>query len=371
MKKGDIKFFIPMRLDFFNSGGGEKTEKATPKKRKKARDEGQAAKSDEINKALTLIVAFFSFSLFVPYMFANIVDTFAVVFASMERFDNVANPNFIRHLLVTMFMQVIIIGAPLMAIIFALNFFVMLLQVKWNPTMKPLMPKLSKINPISGFKRIFSLKAILELFKSLIKLAVIIFVIYLELSGEMSNLPALMHMPVLTSYIYLGQVAIRLAITIGIWFIFVAALDYAYQKYKHEKDLKMSKHEVKEEWKQMEGNPEVKRKIKQKMREATMRRMMQQMPQADVVITNPTHFAVAIKYDKLTGSAPIVIAKGADHLAKRIKEVAKEHRVTIVENKPLARALYAAVDIGMEIPPDLYKAVAEILAYVYKLKNKV
>ena len=360
---------LPIKLNFFD--GSEKTEQATPKKRRKAREQGQVAKSDEINKAASLIIGFFCFGLFIPGVFLGLQGVFSVVFNAMRYYDMPLSILYMNQMVAHMFSQVVIIAAPIMVAVFVLNFVLMVLQVKWRPTIKPIMPKLSKISPIAGFKRLFSFRAILDLFKSLIKFIVIILVVYMELYGELENFSSLMYMPLAGAFIFLGSLAIRLAITIGIWFILIAAIDYAYQRYKHNKDLKMSKHEVKEEWKQMDGNPQIKRKIKQKMQEASMRRMMQSMPSADVVITNPEHFAVAIKYDTETAFAPIVVAKGTDHLAKRIKDKAKENNITIVENKPLARALFAAVEVGREIPQELYKAVAEILAYVYKLKNKV
>jgi len=168
----------------------------------------------------------------------------------------------------------------------------------------------------------------------------------------------------------IADIVLDVGIRIGMYFIIVAGIDFAYQRYKHNKDLKMTKQEVKEERKMMDGNPEIKSRIRQKMREAAMRRMMQDLPKADVVITNPTHFAVAIQYDEFSGGAPKVIAKGADLVAARIREKCKEYEIEIVENKPLARTMYYTVEIGEEIPPDLYQAVAEVLAFVFSLKNR-
>ena len=178
-------------------------------------------------------------------------------------------------------------------------------------------------------------------------------------------------MDIIPSVIFIGEIVIDLGIRISAIYMIIAFADFAYQKYKFHKDMKMTKQEVKEEFKNQEGNPEIKGKIRQKMREVSQRRMMQALPEADVVITNPTHYAVAIKYDPDVGRAPIVIAKGEDFLAQKIKEVAREHEIEIVENKPLARMLYANVDIGAEIPPELYQAVAEVLAFVYHQKGKI
>lgn len=235
--------------------------------------------------------------------------------------------------------------------------------------MKPITPKFSKMNPVNGFKRILSFKALIELAKSIIKLFVIGYIIYDLLSQERHMLLALLDMGLMQAIAFIGDLGARLGINVGMWYLVIALADFVYQKLKHAKDLRMSKQEVKDEYKTMEGNPQIKGQIRQRMREASMRRMMQDIPKADVIITNPTHFAVALKYDRDTGTAPKVVAKGADHLAKRIRQVAEENKVIIVENKPLARTLYFTVNIGAEIPPELYKSVAEILAYVYKLKN--
>ena len=357
-----------MKLDFFS---GEKTEKATPKKKEKAREEGQVAKSQEIDTALSLIVIFFSMGLFATFMMNAATNVFFATFDIMHNMEDIVNLQFAADFVVYMFAQALNIIAPIFAIAFILGISTNLVQVGWHPTAKPLMPKFNKLNPISGFKKIFSMNSLLELFKSLFKFGIISLVIYNELIMEFANMFMFVNLPLIESFQYIGSLVIRLGIVIGVWFIFIAAVDFAYQRYKHGKDLRMSKHDIKEEFKQADGNPQVKGKIKQKMREASMRRMMQDIPQADVIITNPTHFAVAVKYDRSGSGAPKVVAKGVDHLAKRIKDVAKENNISIIENKQLARALYATVDIGQEIPPELYKAVAEVLAFVYKLKNKV
>ncbi|MCL1936546.1 MAG: flagellar biosynthesis protein FlhB [Defluviitaleaceae bacterium] len=358
---------LKINLKLFNE---EKTEDATTKKKKDARSEGQVAISQEISTAFSLIFSFFGVSLFATYFLDGIMDVFLQVFDLMPNFSAVRDVNFAVDFITHMFTRTILISLPLLIISLVSGFFISLVQVGWHPTTKPMMPKLSKINPISGFKKIFSMRAILELFKSLIKLSVIGFVIYSILTEEAANVIMLMNMPVITSFMYIGALIVRLGITVGAWFIFIGAIDMAYQRFKHNKDLKMSKQEVKDEYKQSEGNPQIKGRIRQKMREVSQRRMMQDIPKADVVITNPTHYAVAIAYDRKGVSAPKVIAKGVDHLAKRIRDIAKENNIISVENVQLARALYATVDVGAEIPQELYKAVAEVLAYVYKLNNK-
>ena len=252
---------------------------------------------------------------------------------------------------------------------FVITFIVTVYQVGWKVTAKPMEPKLSKFNPINGFKRIFSKDSLFELLKSVIKVGVIAYVAYTNLVEEADNLFVLYEISLNQAIALVGNIIIEFGIEISIVFIVIGIIDYMYQKWKFGEDMKMTKQEVKDEYKNTEGDPQIKGRIRQKMREASQRRMMQDVPKADVVITNPTHFAVAIKYDAEVSKAPIVVAKGEDYLAQKIKEVARENNVEIVENKPLARMLYHNVDIGAEIPPELYQAVAEVLAMVYHMKN--
>ncbi|MCL2840798.1 MAG: flagellar biosynthesis protein FlhB [Defluviitaleaceae bacterium] len=367
------KIMIPLNLTFFqDSGSGEKTETATPKKRNKAREEGQVAKSQEVSTAAMLVVGFFALSLFGVGIIGGILDMFALNFQMFEDRDfinNFSDVDIARRISWSLG-RVIMITMPMFIVTTIVGVVINLLQVGWKVTSKPLQPKGSKLNPLKGFKKIISMQSIVNLVKSLLKLIVVGIVVYFVLVGELDIIPALLNMSFHEAISYLGSLIITLGITIGVLYIFIAVLDYGYTKWKHEKDLRMSKHEVKEEYKQQEGNPQIKGKIRQKMREASMRRMMQSVPQADVVITNPTHFAVALKYDMQgMGGAPVLIAKGVDFAAKRIKDAAKDNNVPIVENPPLARAIYSDVEIDQEIPEELYVAVAEIMAYVFKLKN--
>ncbi|MCL2225040.1 MAG: flagellar biosynthesis protein FlhB [Defluviitaleaceae bacterium] len=363
---------LRLNLQFFNDGGGEKTETATPKKRKKTRDEGQVAKSQEVSTATMLIVGFFALSLFAGGILEDILD----VFRNNRDFFN---PNMAytfcglsiaRHVAWGMG-RVIMIALPMFIVTTIVILIMNFLQVGWNPTTKPLKPKFSAMNPLKGFKKIVSLQSLVTFVKSMLKIIFVGIVAYFILITELDTIPAILVMPFVEVLGYIGDLIVTLGISIGVLFIFIAIFDYAYMKWKHEKDIRMSKHEVKEEWKQAEGNPQIKQKIRQKMREASMRRMMQNVPQADVIITNPTHYAVALKYDMLgMGGAPVLIGKGVDFMAKRIREAGIEHDIPIIENPPLARALYAQVEIDDEIPEELYVAVAEIMAYVFKLKNR-
>lgn len=244
-------------------------------------------------------------------------------------------------------------------------------QVKWKVTTKPLQPKLSKFNPVSGFKRILSKNSLVELAKSIAKIILIAWITYGAVQDNKQNLLFLCDMPIMQAIMLVGSIVISTGLKVSAAMLVLGLADYVYQKWKFKDEMKMTKQEVKDEYKNSEGDPQIKGRQRARMREASQRRMMQSVPQADVVITNPTHLAVALKYDAQEAQAPVVLAKGADYLAQQIKEKAKEANVEIVENKPLARMLYANVEIGEEIPPELYQTVAEILAAVYRLKNKI
>ena len=363
--------YLPMHLGFFNDSSSEKTEQATPKKKRKARDEGQVAKSQEISTAVMLIAGFVGLSMFGGMMLNGILGIFHFHWEMLPYAEyNFEHVQITRHV-GWAFGRVLLIAAPMMAICGAVGFIASILQVGWHVTSKPMKPKFSKLNPLKGFKKILGLQSLVNFVKSLLKFVAVGIVIYITIIGELNTIPSLLDMAFVTVVSHIASLIINLGISIGVLFIFIAILDYAYTRWKHAKDLKMTKQEVKEEWKQQEGNPEVKGKIKQKMREVSMRRMMQNVPQADVIITNPTHYAVALKYDMksiMTG-APVLVAKGVDFMAKRIREKGEENGVVIVENPPLARAIYADVEIDEEIPEELYLAVAEIMAFVYRLRN--
>ncbi|MBP5745717.1 MAG: flagellar biosynthesis protein FlhB, partial [Lachnospiraceae bacterium] len=268
-------------------------------------------------------------------------------------------------------LRTLIILLPIFIIGYLVAFLSEYIQVQWKPTAKPLKPKLSKLNPLNGFKRIFSVNSLVELIKSIVKIFLIGYVAYSYLSDRQNDLLLLYDVSLIHAVAFIGETVINLGLRISLIFMIVAVADFAYQKFKFAKDMRMTKQEVKEEFKNQEGNPEIKGRIRQKMREASQRRMMQALPQADVVITNPTHYAVALKYDQDIAPAPFVIAKGEDYLALKIKEVAKEYNIEIVENKPLARMLYANVNIDDQVPPELYSAVADVLAYVYHIQGRI
>lgn len=357
---------LNINLSFF---AGEKTEKPTSKKLSDARKKGDVANSQELNTALSLIFVFFALKIFGAGLINKIREIFMFNFEVLKDIDNFFYTDYAANYVAFIFSRILLAIAPIFGIVLVVGLTANLIQVGWHPTTKPLQPKFSKLNPISGFKRLFSSRAIAELIKSLVKFGIIGYAIYSIIKNEIHMIPLILDMELITSITYVANVGINLAINIGVLYLFIALADIIYVRYKRIKKLRMSKQDIKDEYKNSEGDPRIKSKIRQKMLQASMRRMMNDVPSADVIITNPTHFAVAIKYDKDKSEAPMVVAKGADFLAKKIREKATQNDVQIVENKQLARAIYATVDVGKQIPPELYQAVAEVLAFVYKLKN--
>ncbi len=360
-------------LQFFaqDGEGGEKTEDATPKKLEDARKEGQVAKSQDLGVAILLMILFFGLKFFGGFMYDRLVGVFRTYIRSFSEYCYDFNSLRAMNLLTYGGIEILILAGPIMLIALVAVVVIEVAQVKWKPTSKPLMPKLSKINPVSGFKRMFSKDKLFELLKSILKLAVLFYVVYDSLKDQWGLVVNIYTLDLQSAILLIVNTVINIGVKISAVFLVLAFADYYYQRRKFKNEMKMTKQEVKEEYKNVEGNPQIKGRIRSKMQEASRRRMMQSVPEADVVITNPTHLAVAIKYDKSLGEAPVVLAKGADYLANRIKDIAKENQVEIVENKPVARMLYYNVEIGDQIPPELYQMVAEILAYVYNLQGKI
>nr|WP_198003879.1 flagellar biosynthesis protein FlhB [Thermosinus carboxydivorans] len=346
----------------------EKTEEATPKRREEARKKGQVAKSVELGSALCLLAAFFTIKLTGTYIYEQLASYMQFLFSRFTKEDMTIASSYRFFLdLALIFLKIVL---PIMLVILAVSLLVNFMQVGFTFSVEPLKPQLSRINPLAGMQRLFSKRSLVELVKSLFKVAIISYFIYQFIIEETLNIALLSRLALRDSLAVIAALTFDLAFRIGVVILVLAILDYYYQWWEHNQNLKMTKQEVKEEFKQTEGNPQIKSKIKERQRALAMRRMMQEVPKADVVVTNPTHFAIALLYEK-TMTAPMVIAKGQDFMAERIKLVAKENGVAIVENKALARALYDTVEIGETVPPELYKAVAEVLAYVYRLKKRL
>ena len=352
---------------------GEKTERATAKKRRDAREKGQVRQSTEVNTTFCVIIMFGLLFLLWPWYVERIMSIVKEHLGVQT--ISLANGGISANELTAILSRVLInllrtlwpiLGAAMVAGV-AIN----LLQIGFLFTTKSLGMKLNRISPIGGFKRMFSLKTIVDLIKSLLKVIILGYIAYSEYRRLLDEFPNYVGLDIYLTFIQLMRAAFLTALKMCIAMVFIAAADFLYQWWKYEKDLKMTKQEVKDEYKLMEGDPKVKSKIRQKQRQMSMMRMMSRVPEADVVITNPTHYAVALKYDDEVSSAPVVIAKGQDYIARKIKEVAIENHIEIVENPPLAQSLYTLCEIDDEIPADLYQAVADILVFVYRQKGKI
>ena len=355
--------------------GDDKTEEPTSKKLEDARKKGQVGKSQELSHAIELIAAFLSIRIFVKFIGDHFIDLFTWAYTYMipQLVKSDGSGLTIRstgNLLLYGILQMFIILAPFLAVGFLVAVLSNGLQFKFQVSTEPLKPKLDKFNPVNGFKRMFSMQSIVNLLLSLAKIAVIFIIAYTMIKDHVNELFILYEVPLYAAIAQIGTLVLDIGLRISLVLLVVGFADFIYHKWKYKKDLKMTKQEVKDEYKNAEGDPQIKGKQRQRMREASQRRMMQSVPQADVVITNPTHIAVAIKYDIEKAPAPIVVAKGEEYLAQKIKEIARENNVVIKENKMLARSIYTTVDVGEQIPPELYQAVAEILAVVYQSKGR-
>ncbi|MGE5631778.1 MAG: flagellar biosynthesis protein FlhB [Caulobacteraceae bacterium] len=349
---------------------GEKTEPATPKRRQELRQKGQVPKSRELVTAIMLLISFWSMKLLSKYIFSDLLTaTRSFLSFSKDMDSKFKIENLMNTLLYSMLVVAKVLG-PILLIIALVAIATNYLQVGNIFSMKPLVPSFNKLNPVEGFKRLFSKAAFVEFLKSIFKIAIIGYVVYDYLIKNYKIIPELIGMDVESTAVFVGNTIIDIGIRAAAVLLIMSVFDYLYQIWDYEKSIRMSKQELKDEYKMLEGDPQVKSKIKERQRQLALRRMIAEVPKADVIITNPTHFAVAVKYDQALSDAPVVLAKGKDLIAQKIKETAKENSVPIVENKPLAQTLYKSVEIGDKIPAELYKAVAEVLAFVYSLREK-
>ncbi|MCE5324270.1 flagellar biosynthesis protein FlhB [bacterium] len=347
----------------------DRTESATPRRRKEAREEGRVTRSVELNSALVLLTSLIILRTTGPMVVGRLRGLAIESFTNFPTHDLVIGD--VSSKVVRLLLGVGPAIAPLILGVAVIGFVANVLQVGLSLSGKALQFKPDRLNPLSGLTRMFSMQAGVELAKSVAKIAIIGYIVYSFIRDKYTEISSLAGASYFTTCSAIGQLVWQVLLRAAIALFIIAALDYMYQRYQFEKSIKMTKQEVKEDMKRSEGDPLIKSKIRQKQRQMSQRRMMREVPKADVVVTNPTHFAVALKYDSEKSSAPIVVAKGQDLIARRIKEIAQESNVPIVENVQLARALYASVEIGDEIPTALYQAVAEVLAYVYKLSIKL
>ncbi|MCP4579116.1 MAG: flagellar biosynthesis protein FlhB [Deltaproteobacteria bacterium] len=345
----------------------EKTEKPTAKKLAKSREKGQVPKSPEVSSAFIILCATTVLLAAGPWMFSSLMELMQGVFQNLGTLN--LQGDSVRTFLGEIFVRFLIIMAPIMISVVVVGIAANVVQVGFLFTMEPLTPKLSKFNPITGMKKFVSLRSLTELIKSVLKILYIGTIAWLVLRGELDSLPSLIHMSVGQIMGFIGVTCLKVMFYVALAMMVLAVIDFTYQRWQHNKDLMMTKQEIKDEQKQSEGDPKVKSRIRQVQREMAARRMMTAIPDADVVITNPTHLAIAIKYDSKEMFAPQIVAKGAGLVAERIKAIAGENDVPVVENKPLAQALFKNTEVDDFVPAELFRAVAEVLAYVYRLKG--
>jgi flagellar biosynthetic protein FlhB len=347
----------------------EKTEQPTDKRRGETRQKGKVAKSREVSTYIVLmgglVVLYFAGSYMATEM--TLLLKSSILHAGDAQITAANVPSIILRNLIVM----VKLMAPFLIVVYAAAVLGNVIQFGFLFSWEPIMPKLNKLNPIQGMGRFFSLRSLTEIIKFFVKVLPVGFIVYRAIKKEFPFIMPLADQSVLEIGAYMGKTAIRIMLRSSWVLLVLAILDYAYQRWEHQKGLKMTKHEVKDEMKQQEGDPQVKGRIRRVQREWARRRMMEAVPKADVVITNPVQLAIAISYNSETMAAPEVVAKGADIVADRIRQIARSHGIPVVENKPLARALFREVEIGKRIPVALYKAVAEVLAYVYRLKNRI
>jgi len=350
------------------TGGQERTEKATPKRRRDARKKGQVAQSRELPSVMILMTALGFFYFAGSWIFDSLLQVIGGVYGHLDtlRLDAVSEVNAFS---VEIFKKVLLILIPFFVPILIAGMAGNIGQIGFEFHGEPMSPKLTRLNPIAGLKKLVSLRSMVEVIKSVIKILFIGGIAFGIVKNETTAMPALMQQEVVDILLFIGRVAFKIFFFVCLALIVLAFLDYAYQRWQYEQSLKMTKQEVKDERRQIEGDPKVKGRIRRVQLELARHRMMEAVPEADVVITNPVHLAVALKFDAAKMIAPTIVAKGSGYVAERIKEIARSHQVPIVENKPLAQALHKMAEIGEFIPVELYRAVAEVLAYVYRLKG--
>lgn len=345
----------------------EKTEEPTSQRREDFRNQGQVAQTKELATVLMLFGAALLIWMLGRYFFSQLLDVFTRSYGDF--IITAARDGEYKTALLFAGKKIANIILPVFGVVFVIGISSSLFQVGFLSTSETISPNLDKINPLNGLKRLFSLNAVVEGLKAILKVCIIGFVVYTIIKSEILKSPFMINYSIEELSSYFGAISFKLIFAVAIAMTFLALFDYGFQRWELEKKMKMTKQEVKEEVKTREGDPHIKARIRRIQRELANKRMMTQVPKADVIITNPTHLAIALKYDAGL-PAPQVIAKGAGAVALRIRELAKEHEIPIVENKPLARTIFKTIKIGQIIPRELFNAVAEVLAYVYKLKRK-
>lgn len=362
--------FVPSWKEYicYFADEGEKTEQPTGRKIKETRKKGQVVKSPDLNAAIILLICAMLMTIAGEYSFKEI---YRFMYKCFSDYVNYAiSLDNIRNLILFYIFEFIKIVGITFAVVMVIGIVANLIQSGFVFSTDPLKPNLKKLNPIEGFKNIFSKRSLFNLLKTLLKFVFIGFVAYTFIRDNIDKILIASAVGVYELFPFVKDVLFQLIIRVLAVMMILGIVDYIYQRYDYKKRLRMTKQEVKEEWKQSEGDPQIRSARRQKQRQLSMNRMMAAVADATVVITNPTHLAIAIRYDTKLDEVPVVVAKGADYVAGKIRERAKEHNVPIIENKPLAQVLYKQVEINEEVPPALYQAVAEILAVVISLNKK-
>ncbi len=346
---------------------GEKTEEASDARREEFRKRGQVAMTRELSTAIFFLVAAGMMYVAGRYFLQNIFDVFDRAFGG-ELIAKVREGH-INEVLGYVGLKLVLLTGPLFFVCLVIGVASQLMQTGLLQIEDALTPNFNKLNPLNALGRIFSMKGLFELLKSILKMTAVGVIMYLLLKSEISKIPYLSGLSIEQMMTYLGGILFKLLTGTGMFMLVLAIADYFFQRWQLEKEMMMTKQEIKEEHKSSQGDPVIKARIRKQQREIATRKMMSEVPKADVIITNPTHIAVCIRYsDKLP--APQLIAKGADFMAERIKQMAREHNIPIIENKPLARTIFKTMKVGQVIPRDLFVAVAEVLSYVYRLRRK-
>ena len=348
--------------------GGEKSEEPTPHRLREAREKGQIAKSREITTAFLLLLSYYLFNYLGEYMWRNLTEMAQAIFQLIPEAREFSLV-FVGYLLLIGLRAMAFVLLPIFGVVFLAALLAEALQTGFVFSLDPLSPKLERINPMEGFKRMFSLQGLVELVKSLLKIIIVFYIAWYAVKDDLPFIIVLIEAHPWEGIVLGGSIAYRIAIRVGLFYILVAILDYLYRRWEYMRNLKMSRQEVKEEYKRLEGDPLVKQRMRDLQRQVAYQRMMSSVPQADVVVTNPTHIAVALKYEQNKMKAPVLLAKGERKIAEEIRRIAEDREISIVQNEPLARSIYRSTRVNQEIPNDLYQAVAEVLAYVYKIKK--
>ncbi len=345
-----------------------KTEQATPKKREDERKKGNIFQSNDVISAFSILALFFTIKTMLPFIYQYMTNFLTKYFVYTKTVNDLT-PDFVMDVAKDAAIAILLTAGPMMLMAVAVGIIATGVQTRFKVSKENLKVKFSRLSPLQGVKRMFSLRSTTELLKAMIKMSIMAYVLYSAFMSVANSFAKLMYQDIMQATYFILNTIMGIVIQLSLAFVMIAALDYLYQWWEYERNIRMTKQEIKEEYKQLEGDPQIKGQIRERQRKMSMQRMMQQVPTADVIVRNPTHFAVALKYDIEKNGAPIVVAKGQDYLALRIIEIAEQHNIPMTENRPLARALYSSVEVNREIPPEFYAVLAEVMAWVYSMKR--